>query len=112
MRITIVPNLTTIGQHTLVGQIEWEVSNPLNSPEPCAGQMAREFSSAGEFRTAIAHSIRERRMSDSTIQIDQYKIENKTSLQSTIIAIVNPDFPPLCHKAHLFPSTVAERSES
>ena len=58
MRITIKLNIT-IGQHTLVDQFEWEINNPLNSPEVFAEQMTRDLSLAGEFTTAIAHSIRE-----------------------------------------------------
>ena len=58
MRITIKLNIT-IGQHTLVDQFEWEINNPLNSPEAFAEQMTRDLSLAGEFTTAIAHSIRE-----------------------------------------------------
>ena len=58
MRITIKLNIT-IGQHTLVDQFEWEINNPLNSPEMFAEQMTRDLSLAGEFTTAIAHSIRE-----------------------------------------------------
>ena len=59
MRITIKLYIT-IGQHTLVDQFKWEINNPLNSPESFAEQMARDLSLAGEFTTAIAHSIRER----------------------------------------------------
>ena len=58
MRITIKLNIT-IGPHTLVDQFEWEINNPLNSPELFAEQMTRDLSLAGEFTTAIAHSIRE-----------------------------------------------------
>ncbi|OCK82787.1 SNF5-domain-containing protein [Lepidopterella palustris CBS 459.81] len=58
MRILIKLNIT-IGQHTLVDQFEWELNNPLNSPEEFARQMARDLSLSGEFTTAIAHSIRE-----------------------------------------------------
>ena len=58
MRILIKLNIT-IGQHTLVDQFEWEINNPLNSPEDFARQMARDLSLSGEFTTAIAHSIRE-----------------------------------------------------
>lgn len=58
LRITIKLNIT-IGQHTLVDQFEWEINNPLNSPEIFAEQMTRDLSLAGEFTTAIAHSIRE-----------------------------------------------------
>lgn len=58
MRITIKLNIT-IGAHTLVDQFEWEINSPLNSPELFAEQMTRDLSLAGEFTTAIAHSIRE-----------------------------------------------------
>ena len=58
MRITIKLNIT-IGQHTLMDQFEWEINNPSNSPEVFAKQMTRDLSLAGEFTTAIAHSIRE-----------------------------------------------------
>jgi SWI/SNF-related matrix-associated actin-dependent regulator of chromatin subfamily B protein 1 len=58
MRILIKLNIT-IGQHTLVDQFEWEINNPLNSPEEFAANMARDMSLSGEFTTAIAHCIRE-----------------------------------------------------
>ena len=58
MRITIKLNIT-IGQHTLVDQFEWEINNPMNSPEDFAKQMTRDLRLSGEFATAIAHSIRE-----------------------------------------------------
>ncbi|ORY13293.1 hypothetical protein BCR34DRAFT_481381 [Clohesyomyces aquaticus] len=58
MRILIKLNIT-IGAHTLVDQFEWEMNNPLNSPEEFARQMAADLSLSGEFTTAIAHSIRE-----------------------------------------------------
>ena len=58
MRILVKLNIT-IGQYTLVDQFEWDINNPLNSPEEFANQMTRELSLSGEFTTAIAHSIRE-----------------------------------------------------
>ena len=58
MRVLIKLNIT-IGQHTLVDQFEWEINNPMNSPEEFACQMTRDLSLSGEFTTAIAHSIRE-----------------------------------------------------
>ncbi|KAF2835147.1 SNF5-domain-containing protein [Patellaria atrata CBS 101060] len=58
MRILIKLNIT-IGQLTLMDQFEWEINNPLNSPEEFARLMAAEMSLSGEFATAIAHSIRE-----------------------------------------------------
>ncbi len=58
MRILIKLNIT-IGPHTLEDKFEWEINNPLNSPEEFARSMARELSLSGEFTTAIAHCIRE-----------------------------------------------------
>ncbi|OLN88340.1 SWI/SNF chromatin-remodeling complex subunit snf5 [Colletotrichum chlorophyti] len=58
MRILIKLNVT-VGPHTLVDQFEWDINNPLNSPEEFAASMARDLSLSGEFTTAIAHSIRE-----------------------------------------------------
>jgi SWI/SNF-related matrix-associated actin-dependent regulator of chromatin subfamily B member 1 len=58
MRVLIKINIT-IGRITLVDQFEWDINNPLNSPEEFARQMAYENALSGEFTTAIAHSIRE-----------------------------------------------------
>ncbi|KAL7626835.1 SWI/SNF chromatin-remodeling complex subunit [Parahypoxylon ruwenzoriense] len=58
MRILVKLNIT-IGQHTLVDQFEWEINNPLNSPEEFASSMAKDLALSGEFTTAIAHCIRE-----------------------------------------------------
>lgn len=58
MRILIKLNIT-IGSVTLVDQFEWEINNPINSPEEFARVMARDLSLSGEFTTAIAHCIRE-----------------------------------------------------
>ncbi|KAF2211358.1 hypothetical protein CERZMDRAFT_60071 [Cercospora zeae-maydis SCOH1-5] len=58
MRIQIKLNIT-IGRITLIDQFEWDINNPLNSPEEFAASMAKENALSGEFTTAIAHSIRE-----------------------------------------------------
>lgn len=58
MRILIKLNIT-IGPTTLEDKFEWELNNPLNSPEEFAQSLSRELSLSGEFTTAIAHSIRE-----------------------------------------------------
>jgi SWI/SNF-related matrix-associated actin-dependent regulator of chromatin subfamily B member 1 len=58
MRILIKLNIT-IGLHTLVDQFEWDINNPLNSPEEFAKITASELGLSGEFTTAIAHDIRE-----------------------------------------------------
>lgn len=48
-----------IGNNQLIDQFEWDISNPLNSPEEFAEAMTSELALPGEFTTAIAHSIRE-----------------------------------------------------
>ncbi|KAJ9614116.1 SWI/SNF chromatin-remodeling complex subunit [Cladophialophora chaetospira] len=58
MRILVKLNIT-IGQNTLIDQFEWDINSPFNSPEEFARQMTSDLSLAGEFTTAIAHSIRE-----------------------------------------------------
>jgi len=58
MRILIKLNIT-IGAHTLVDQFEWDINNPMNSPEEFAACMTRDLALSGEFTTAIAHCIRE-----------------------------------------------------
>ena len=58
MRILVKLNIT-IGQHTLIDQFEWDMNDPLNSPEEFAAHMTKDLSLSGEFATAIAHSIRE-----------------------------------------------------
>jgi SWI/SNF-related matrix-associated actin-dependent regulator of chromatin subfamily B protein 1 len=58
MRILVRLNIT-IGTHTLIDQFEWDINNPLNSPEEFAASMAQDLALSGEFSTAIAHCIRE-----------------------------------------------------
>ncbi|KAI9641530.1 SWI/SNF chromatin-remodeling complex subunit [Ciborinia camelliae] len=58
MRILIKLNIT-IGPHTLEDKFEWDINNPLNSPEEFAQSMTKDLSLSGEFTTAIAHCIRE-----------------------------------------------------
>ncbi len=53
MRILVKLNIT-IGQHTLVDQFEWEINNPLNSPEEFAASMSKDLALSGEFTTAIS----------------------------------------------------------
>ncbi|KAH8986946.1 hypothetical protein EDB86DRAFT_3211773 [Lactarius hatsudake] len=48
-----------IGSMKLDDQFEWDIENPGASPEQFAEVYARELGLGSEFRTAIAHSIRE-----------------------------------------------------
>lgn len=58
MRIKISINVT-IGTHTFVDNFDWDINDQSNSPEEFARQTALDLSLSGEFKTAIAHSIRE-----------------------------------------------------
>ncbi|KAL3419140.1 snf5/smarcb1/ini1 [Phlyctema vagabunda] len=58
MRILIKLNIT-IGPTTLEDKFEWDINNPLNSPEEFAQSMTKDLQLSGEFTTAIAHCIRE-----------------------------------------------------
>ncbi|KAL5477803.1 hypothetical protein EMCRGX_G024650, partial [Ephydatia muelleri] len=47
-----------VGNVSLVDQFEWDLSNPLNSPEDFSRQLCADLGLGGEFVTAIAYSIR------------------------------------------------------
>ncbi|KAF3045118.1 SWI/SNF chromatin-remodeling complex subunit [Didymella heteroderae] len=100
MRILIKLNIT-IGQHTLVDQFEWEINNPLNSPEEFAKQMAADLSLSGEFVTAIAHSIREQsQMFTKSLYITGHPFDGRpvedTDIQDNFLASPLPSvFRPM-----------------
>ncbi|KAL8276149.1 hypothetical protein RQP46_011443 [Phenoliferia psychrophenolica] len=54
----------TLDSFQLVDRFEWDISDPHNSPEEFAEVFVADLGLGGEFRTAVAHSIRE--------QIDVY----------------------------------------
>ncbi|ORZ23898.1 hypothetical protein BCR41DRAFT_302385 [Lobosporangium transversale] len=58
LRILIKIDIT-VENVSLVDQFEWDISCPNNDPEHFAEVLAAELGLGGEFRTAIAHSIRE-----------------------------------------------------
>lgn len=77
MRILVKLNIT-IGQNTLIDQFEWELNNPFNSPEEFARQMTNDLSLAGEFTTAIAHSIREQcQLFSKSLHITGYPFDGR-----------------------------------
>lgn len=47
-----------VGNISLVDQFEWDLSNPLNSPEQFARELCSDLGLGGEFATTIAYSIR------------------------------------------------------
>ncbi|KAI8912421.1 hypothetical protein EDD86DRAFT_201308 [Gorgonomyces haynaldii] len=49
----------SIEHQCLVDQFEWDLANPSNSPEEFADILVREKQLVPEFKTAIAHGIRE-----------------------------------------------------
>merc|ERR1711973_685013 len=47
-----------VGNISLVDQLEWDLSEPQNSPEQAALKICAELGLGGEFVTTIAYSIR------------------------------------------------------
>ena len=47
-----------VGNISLVDQFEWDLSNPLNSPEEFSRELCADLGLGGEFATTIAYSIR------------------------------------------------------
>ncbi|KAI5781182.1 hypothetical protein EDC01DRAFT_718571 [Geopyxis carbonaria] len=126
MRVLIKLNIT-IGQHTLMDQFEWDLNNPLNSPEEFAQLLTREFSLSGEFTTAIAHSIREqcqlftKALFVTSHPFDGRPIEDEdvrsAMLQSPLTSIFRPhahqkDFTPLLYELSENELERAEKSQS
>ena len=58
LRTTIKLDIT-IDQQCVVDQFEWDIACRRNNPEQFADQLVRELGLSPEFKTAIAHSIRE-----------------------------------------------------
>ncbi|CAO3584377.1 unnamed protein product [Absidia cylindrospora] len=50
----------TVDHKALIDQFEWNINYPENSPEQFAEVLTNDLGLGGEFRTAIAHSVRER----------------------------------------------------
>ena len=100
MRILIKLNIT-IGQHTLVDQFEWDVNNPLNSPEEFAASMSRELSLSGEFTTAIAHCIREQaQLFTKSLYIVGYPFDGRPVEDADLVAAFLPTPLPSAFRPH------------
>ncbi|KAI8094927.1 uncharacterized protein B0P05DRAFT_523936 [Gilbertella persicaria] len=56
---TIIKLDIIVGNRVLHDQFEWDIACQQNSPESFAENMVTELGLGGEFKTAIAHSIRE-----------------------------------------------------
>lgn len=100
MRIVIKLNIT-IGQHTLVDQFEWDINNPLNSPEEFAQSMSRELYLSGEFTTAIAHCIREQsQLFTKSLYIIGYPFDGRPVEDSDLVAAFLPTPLPSAFRPH------------
>ncbi|KAI9266712.1 hypothetical protein BDA99DRAFT_436627 [Phascolomyces articulosus] len=49
----------TVGNQALIDQFEWDINCRHNSPERFAEVLVKDLGLGGEFKTAVAHSIRE-----------------------------------------------------
>ncbi|KAI7905416.1 uncharacterized protein BX663DRAFT_499650 [Cokeromyces recurvatus] len=56
---TVIKLDITVGNWQLIDQFEWDISYPRNSPEEFAEKLVIDLGLGSEFKTAIAHSIRE-----------------------------------------------------
>ncbi|KAI8919323.1 hypothetical protein DFJ77DRAFT_427877 [Powellomyces hirtus] len=56
---TVIKLDITVGNHCLVDQFEWDLNCKRNNPEVFADHMCNELALGLEFKTAIAHQIRE-----------------------------------------------------
>jgi SWI/SNF-related matrix-associated actin-dependent regulator of chromatin subfamily B protein 1 len=126
MRVLIKLNIT-IGQHTLVDQFEWDINNPMNSPEEFAQLLTREMSLSGEFTTAIAHSIREQcQLFTKALYVTNHPFDGRpiededvrtAMLQSPITSVFRPyilakEFSPLLYELSENELDRAEKSQS
>lgn len=100
MRILIKLNIT-IGPHTLVDQFEWEINNPMNSPEEFAQLMARDLSLSGEFTTAIAHCIREQsQLFTRSLYIIGHPFDGRPVEDGDLVAAFLPSPLPSAFRPH------------
>jgi SWI/SNF-related matrix-associated actin-dependent regulator of chromatin subfamily B member 1 len=100
MRILIKLNIT-IGPHTLVDQFEWEINNPMNSPEEFAQLMARDLSLSGEFTTAIAHCIREQsQLFTRSLYIIGHPFDGRPVEDADLVAAFLPSPLPSAFRPH------------
>jgi SWI/SNF-related matrix-associated actin-dependent regulator of chromatin subfamily B protein 1 len=91
----------TIGPHTLVDQFEWEINNPLNSPEEFAMCMARDLSLSGEFTTAIAHCIREQsQLFTRSLYIIGHPFDGRPVEDADLVAAFLPSPLPSAFRPH------------
>jgi len=126
MRILIKLNIT-IGQHTLVDQFEWDINNPMNSPEEFALLMTREMSLSGEFTTSIAHCIREQcQLFTKALYVTNHPFDGRpvededvrtAMLSSPIASVFRPyilakEFQPVLYEMSENELDRAERSQS
>lgn len=98
MRIQVKLDII-IAQYNLVDTFEWDINNPYNDPEVFAERMCLDLALTGEFKTAIAHSIREQaQMYTKSLFLVGYSFDGrpvedediKTTILPTISSILRP----------------------
>ncbi|KTW28693.1 uncharacterized protein T551_02543 [Pneumocystis jirovecii RU7] len=98
MRIQVKLDII-IAQYNLVDTFEWDINNPYNDPEVFAERMCHELALIGEFKTAIAHSIREQaQMYTKSLFLVGYPFDGgpiedediKTAILPTVSSILRP----------------------
>ncbi|KAG4304076.1 hypothetical protein PORY_002440 [Pneumocystis oryctolagi] len=98
MRIQVKLDIV-IAQYNLVDTFEWDINNPCNDPEVFAERMCHELALIGEFKTAIAHSIREQaQMYTKSLFLVGYPFDGrpiedediKTTILPTVSCILRP----------------------
>ncbi|CAO3651305.1 unnamed protein product [Mucor hiemalis] len=102
---TVIKLDITVGNRELVDQFEWDISCPRNSPEEFANTLSTDLGLGGEFKTAIAHSIREQiHVYIKSLLLVGYEFNNT----STIDDEIRHSFLPRLQNI-IRPSTTIER---
>ncbi|KTW25904.1 hypothetical protein T552_03178 [Pneumocystis carinii B80] len=99
MRIQVKLDII-IAQYNLVDTFEWDINNPYNDPEVFAERMCLDLALTGEFKTAIAHSIREQaQMYTKSLFLVGYTFDGKPiedeDIKTMILPTVSCIFRPL-----------------
>ncbi|EMR10021.1 hypothetical protein PNEG_01775 [Pneumocystis murina B123] len=111
MRIQVKLDII-IAQYNLVDTFEWDINNPYNDPEVFAERMCLDLALTGEFKTAIAHSIREQaQMYTKSLFLVGYTFDGrpvedediKTMILPTVSCIFRPlemlnEYSPVLHE--------------
>ncbi|KAG5438994.1 hypothetical protein PCANB_002324 [Pneumocystis canis] len=99
MRIQVKLDII-IAQYNLVDTFEWDINNPYNDPEVFAERMCLDLALIGEFKTAIAHSIREQaQMYTKSLFLVGYPFDGRPvedeDIKTTILPTISCIFRPV-----------------